>query len=55
MANLLCKHVYKAGGKYSCPDCNQPTHNINWNKEDEYYRKWKIENPNITHEGWWSI
>jgi ribosomal protein L34E len=55
MANLLCKHVYKAEGKYSCPDCNQPTHDINWNKEDEYYRKWKIENPNITHEGWWSI
>ena len=55
MANLLCKHVYKAGGKYSCPDCNQPAHDINWNKEDKYYRKWKIENPNITHEGWWSI
>ena len=51
----MCNHIYKSVGKEICPNCKEPTHEIFWNKEIDYYNQWKADNPNDTHNGWWSI
>ena len=52
---LMCYHKYEKIGQEICPNCSQPTHEINWNKEYEYYQQWKKENFSSSLNEWWSI
>lgn len=49
-----CKHVYKNVGVDICPDCNKPTHEIDWKLLAEQHREW-IDSGKATPQGWWSI
>lgn len=50
-----CRHVYEDVGSDTCPDCGGYTHRIDWEKQNQLCREWKIANPNAKYEGWWSI
>ena len=50
-----CEHVYKLMGVDPCPLCGKPTHEVDWKKQAELQRQWKIDNPNAKSDGWWSI
>jgi len=53
--SIYCDHVYNRLGPGPCPKCGHPTHDINWEEFNEQNRRWKIENPNGSYGGWWSI
>jgi len=55
MVGLNCDHIYQNVNAEICPKCGKPTHEINWQKENELKEKWKEKNPNAKYEGWWSI
>lgn len=50
-----CEHVYKLTGVDPCPLCGKPTHEINWRQVNDAHKQYKIDNPNATSDGWWSI
>ena len=51
-----CEHIYKNMGAEICPLCNNPTHEIDWVKENAMHRKWLKDNPDAWKSvGWWSI
>ena len=53
--SLYCEHVYKNIDNDVCPHCGGYTHRIDWVKENEYHKQWRLENPNPPKQGWWSI
>lgn len=53
--SVYCEHVYKNLGPGPCPKCGLPTHDLDWEKENERARRWRQENPGIGYGGWWSI
>ena len=52
---MTCRHVYEYVGAAACPACGRDTHEIDWQKSNDYHRQWRIDNPNATSDGWWSI
>ena len=50
-----CAHVYENRGVDICDLCGKDTHEINWAQQNELHRQWKLEHPNATSDGWWSI
>jgi len=51
----ICPHVYRNIGQKICPDCNKPTHEIDWVEQRRLEKQWRKENPNPQYGGWWSI
>ena len=41
---MTCEHVYKSIGKNICPKCNLPTHEIDWEYQNNLAKQWKIDN-----------
>ena len=52
---MTCEHIYKDVGTAICPACGRDTHEVNWEEVNATHRQWKIDNPNATSDGWWSI
>jgi hypothetical protein len=51
---MYCNHVYNDTGFDICPDCNEPTHEINWKEQAELHKEW-IDSGKAVYGGWWSI
>jgi hypothetical protein len=50
-----CLHIFSIVNKETCDLCNQPTHEINWQLQNELNKKWLLENPDANYGGWMSI
>ena len=55
MTLTFCRHVYENVGEYICPYCGKNTHEINWEEQNNFNKKWREENPDAKYGGWWSI
>ena len=53
---MKCSHIYQYREKKICSDCNQPTHNVEWSKENKMLARlrWKMRGQPVKNE-WWSI
>lgn len=60
----FCRHVYEYTGAEICPDCGNPTHDVDWQKVNDGYRTYYAEGRHLefihpvtgaTISGWWSI
>jgi hypothetical protein len=50
-----CIHIFSIINKQTCDLCNQPTHEINWQKQNKLKEQWHQDNPDAQYEGWMSI
>ena len=50
-----CIHIFSVINKDTCDLCNQPTHEINWQLQNQLKEKWHLDNPDAAYEGWMSI
>jgi len=50
-----CIHIFSIINKDTCDLCNQPTHEINWQLQNQLKEKWHKDNPDAQYEGWMSI
>ena len=50
-----CNHIFSITNKAICDLCNQPTHEINWQKQNQLKEQWHLDNPDAEYEGWMSI
>ncbi len=55
MAGLICQHVFKNMGLDLCNLCGQPTHDLDWGKQNKLMSQWKEDNPDAEYIGWTSI
>lgn len=55
MRDGSCNHIFNVVGKDTCDLCNQPTHEINWIKQNEAKEQWHKDNPDAEYLGWVSI
>jgi hypothetical protein len=61
---LKCRHIYEVIGLPDCPDCGRPTHEIDWQLEQQIVKEWRVSGKakevlcpveGGTLRGWWSI
>jgi hypothetical protein len=52
---MNCDHIYKNSAVGQCDSCGRPTHDMDWEYQNHLNRQWKLDNPNTTYGGWWSI
>jgi len=50
----MCKHIYQNTGQEFCPDCKQPTREVDWKYQNELYKDW-IASGKAVKQGWSSI
>lgn len=55
MRDGQCIHIFSIINKQTCDLCNQPTHEINWQKQNQLKEQWHLDNPDAAYEGWMSI
>jgi len=55
MRDGSCNHIFGITNKTICDLCNQPTHEINWQKQNQLKQQWHLDNPDAEYEGWMFI
>jgi len=55
MRDGSCIHIFSIINKNTCDLCNQPTNEINWQKQNEMKEEWHKDNPDAKYGGWVSI